>query len=270
VHGVAIVSKLGRGFTSNGGDSTVTVFDLKTLKEVGHIGVGKRPDGILYDSQSARLFTFNSGTSDATAIDPALEKVVGTIPLGGKPEAAVADGKGHVFVCIEDKGEVLDLDARKLSVAHHWSVAPGQTPVGLSMDLLRRRLFCTCRNGKMVVLNANGGAVVASLPIGQHTDGCAFDPATGLAFSSNGDGTLTVVRTDPRDLDSVAETVTTQTGARTMALDPTTHNLFLVTAVAQPGKPREYEPNTFVIIVVAKPEKPLNRPGLPSPLPRLK
>lgn len=264
VHGVAIAPKLGRGFTSNGSDSTVTVFDLKTLKEQMRINVGKRPDAILYDQESSQLFTFNALSADATVVDPAAGKVNGTIPLGGKPESAVADGRGHVYVNIEDKNEVLELDTHKLSVLHRWPVTPGEQPAGLAMDLLRRRLFCTCRNEKMVVLNADNGKVLETLPIGKHTDACVFDPATRLAFSSNGDGTLTVVRTDAGDHYDVAETVTTQTGARTMALDPTTHNLFLVTAVARPGEKHSFEPDTFVIIVVARPTKPV-RPVKPQP-----
>lgn len=265
VHGVAIASKLGRGFTSNGGDSTVTVFDTKTLKERTRIKVGKRPDGILYDAESGHLFTFNAQSADATAIDPALETVVGTIPLGGKPESAVADGRGHVYVNIEDKNELLELDSRKLTVLHRWPLAPGEEPAGLAMDLLRRRLFCTCHNEKMIVLNADNGKVLETLPIGQRTDACAFDPATELAFSSNGDGTLTVVRTDARDHYEVAEIVQTQMGARTMALDPTTHNLFLVTAVAKPGEKHSFVPGSFVIIVVTKPTKPMRSlPGTPA------
>jgi YVTN family beta-propeller protein len=269
VHGIALARKLGRGYTSNGGDSTVSVFDLKTLKQRTRIKVGTRPDGILHDPDSAQLFTFNAASADATVIDPALETVTGTMPLGGKPESAVADGKGHIFVNIEDKNEVLEFDSRKLAVLHHWPLAPGVEPAGLAMDLVRRRLFCTCRNQKMVVLDADNGRVLATLPIGKRTDACAFDPSTGLVFSSNGDGTLTVVRTDARDHYSVAETVTTQMGARTMALDPTTHNLFLVTAVSRPGEKHGYEPGTFVVIVVAKPTKPAQPPAHAAPtLPR--
>lgn len=265
VHGVAIAAKLGQGFTSNGGDSTVTVFNLKTLQPIKRISVDRRPDGILYDPESAHLFTFNALGRDATVIDPSMENVIDTIPLGGKPESSVADGKGHVFVNIEDKDELLDLDARKRTIVHRWRVAPGATPVGLAIDPVRRRLFCTCRNGKMVVLNADDGKLLASVPIGQHTDACAFDPATQLAFSSNGDGTLTVVRGDARDHYSVVQTVTTQTGARTMALDPTTHDLFLVTAVARKAEKSGYEPGTFVIIVVAMPENSIKHPILAPP-----
>lgn len=255
VHGVAIIPKLGHGFSSDGGDNTVTVFDLKTLKTVDKIKVGTRPDNILYDPQSARLFTFNSGSADATAVDPAKQIVVGTIPLGGKPEAAVADGKGHVFVNIENKDEIVELDARKLEIVRRLPIAPGKEPSGLAIDLMHRRLFCTCRNKQMIVLGADDGQVLATLPIGDHTDACVFDPLTRLAFSSNGDGTVTVVRAGEHDDFDVVQTIITQNGARTMALDPMTHNLFLVTAIPKPGEKRVYEPGTFVIIVVAMPEK---------------
>jgi YVTN family beta-propeller protein len=264
VHGVAIDAKLGRGFTSNGRDSSVTVFDLKTVKPIGRIAVGQGPDSILYDPGSARVFTFNAKSQDATAIDPATQKVVGTVPLGGKPESAVADGKGHVFVNLEDKDELLDVDARKLTVVHRWPVAPGKQPVGLAIDTMRRRLFCTCRNGKMVVVNANDGLVLAAMPIGQHTDACAYDLMTRLVFSSNGDGTLTIVRANPHDDYQVVQTVITQMGARTMALDPMTHNVFLVTAVPKAGERRSYEPGTFVVIVVAMPVKKTKVLGLPA------
>jgi len=252
VHGVALVPKRDRGFASNGGDATVTVFDLKTLQEVARIKVGNRPDAILYDSASGRVFTFNAGSRDATAIDAETEKVVGTVPLGGKPEFAVADAKGHVYVNLEDKSEVLALDAHKLTVTHRWPLTPGKEPAGLAMDRARRRLFATCHNEKMVVLDADSGRVLATPAIGKGTDACVFDPDTRLAFSSNGDGTLTVVREEGTDQFAVAETVTTQAGARTMALDPKTHNLFLATARAKPGQRRSYEPGSFVILVVGK------------------
>jgi YVTN family beta-propeller protein len=252
VHGVALVPALDRGFSSNGGDSTVTVFELKTLREVTRIPVGKRPDAILYDPASGRVFTFNAGSSDATAIDVKTEKVVGTIKLGGRPEFAVADEKGHVYVNLEDKSEVLALDARELTVKHRWPLAPGKEPTGLSMDRAKRRLFATCHNEMMVVLDADSGRVLATPPIGKGTDASVFDPDAGLAFSSNGDGTLTVVREDGKGKFEVAETVTTEAGARTMALDPKTHNLFLATAKAKPGQRRSYEPGSFVILVVGK------------------
>jgi DNA-binding beta-propeller fold protein YncE len=252
VHGVALVPPRERGFISNGGDSTVTVFDLKTLREVDRIKVGRRPDAIVYDPASDRVFTFNAGSRDATAIDAEGGKVVGTVALGGKPEFAVADGQGNVYVNLEDKSELLALDAHKLTVTHRWPLAPGKDPAGLAMDRSRRRLFSSCHNGKMVVLDADSGRVLATPPIGKGTDACVFDPDTGLAFSSNGDGTLTVVRDDGKGGYEVAETVMTQAGARTMALDPKTHNLYLVTAKPKPGQRWSYEPGSFVLLVVGR------------------
>jgi YVTN family beta-propeller protein len=252
VHGVALVPELDHGYVSNGGDATVTVFDLKTLREITRIPVGKRPDAIIYDPASGRVFTFNAGSQDATAIDVKTDKVAGTIKLGGKPEFAVADGKGHVFVNIEDKSEVLDLDARELTVKHRWPLAPGKEPTGLAMDRAKRRLFASCHNEKMVVMDAETGIVLATPPIGKGTDAAVFDADAGLAFSSNGDGTLTVVRESEPGKFTVVETVTTEAGARTMALDPKTHHLFLATAKAKPGQRRSFEPGSFVILEVGK------------------
>jgi len=252
VHGVALVPKLGRGFVSNGGDSTVTVFDLKSLKELARIKVGKRPDAILYDRASERVFTFNAGSSDATAIDVEKQAVAGTIALGGKPEFAATDELGQIYVNLEDKSEVLAIDAVKLTVVQRWPLAPGEEPAGLAIDRAHRRLFATCHNQKMIVLDADKGNVVATLPIGKGTDACVFDYSAMLAFSSNGDGTLTVVREVFPSQFEVAENVPTEAGARTMALDAKTHNLFLVTAKAKPGQRRSYEPGSFVILVVGK------------------
>jgi YVTN family beta-propeller protein len=252
VHGVALVPKRGRGFASNGGDSTVTVFDLKTLREVARVNVGQKPDAILYDPTSGRVFTFNVDGHDATAIDAETDTVIGTIPLGGRPESAVADEQGRVYVNLEDKNEVLALDARALRVVQRWPLAPGREPTGLAMDRARRRLFATCHNEMMVILDADSGRVVATLPLGKGTDAAIFDPDTRFAFSSNADGTLTVVREDATDQFAVAETVATQAGARTVALDPKMHNLFLVTARATAGQRRSYEPGSFVVLVVGK------------------
>jgi DNA-binding beta-propeller fold protein YncE len=252
VHGVALVPHLGRGFISNGGNASVTVFDLKSLREVARVPVGKRPDAILYDPVSGRVFTFNAGSQDATAIDAKTEKVAGTIKLDGKPEFAVADDKGHVYVNIEDKGEVLALDARELTVKHRWPLAPAKEPTGLSMDRAKRRLFATCHSGQMVILDADSGRVLGTAPIGKGTDASVFDPEAGLAFSSNGDGTLTVVREESPGKFAVAETLKTQEGARTMALDAKTHHLFLATAKARPGQRRSFEPGSFVILEVGK------------------
>jgi YVTN family beta-propeller protein len=230
VHGIAIASDMDRGFISCGRDNSVTIFDLKTLKVMGTAATGKNPDAIIYDPASKRVFTFNGGSNDATAIDAKTGTVAGTIALGGKPEFAVADEKGHVFVNIEDKSEIIQFDANKLSVGNHWPIAPGQEPSGLAMDRKHRRLFSVCSNKLMVVVNADDGKVITTLPIGSGTDAAGFDPETGFAFSSNGDGTLTVVHEDSPDKFAVVDNVPTLRRARTMALDTKTHQVYTVTA----------------------------------------
>ena len=257
VHGIAFAPKLGRGFTSNGQANTVTIFDLKTLKPLGTAPTGDRPDAILYDPATQRVFTFNGGGNSATAIDAATGKVVGTIPLGGRPEFAAADGKGMVYDNIEDKSEVVAIDARTLAVTGRWPIAPLESPSGLAIDARSRRLFAVCDGQKMAVVNADTGKVVATPAIGNGPDAAAFDPGTGLAFSSNGqDGTLTVVREDAPNSYRVVQTVPTQAGARTMAVDTKTHRVFLVTAMPGPQTPgappwrRAYVPGTFTLLVV--------------------
>ena len=262
VHGVAVVAELGKGFTSNGGDDTVTAFDLKDLKTLGKIKVGGRPDAIHYDPESKRVFTFNHGTNDATAVDPAAMKVVGSVKLQGVPEAAASDGKGHVFVNLEDTNEIAEFDATTLAVLHRWSIAPGVRPTGLALDRAHRRLFSACGNKKMIVVDADKGAIVATLDIGAGCDGAGFDPVKGFAYASNGgDGTLTVVKGESPDKFVVAATIPTQRGARTMALDPKTHRVYLSTAEFAPppagqapqkkGR-RNIVPGSFSIVVVGE------------------
>ena len=263
VHGVALVKRLRRGFTSNGADGSVSIFDLDSFSVLGKVPAGKNPDAIIYDSVSKRVFAFNGKSQDATviesAVDPANPVAVGTIPLGGKPEFAVADGAGHVFVNIQDMGEIVQIDAGTLAVTARWSIAPGQEPIGLAMDQKNRRLFAVCRNKLMVVVNADTGKVVTTLPIGSGADAAAFDPELSLVFASGGDGTLTVVHEDAPDQFSVVQTVATRKGARTMALDTKSHRIYLPTAEFGPapaptgGDPRprpQMLPGTFTILVV--------------------
>jgi DNA-binding beta-propeller fold protein YncE len=256
IHGVAIDPKRKKGFTSNGGDSTVTIFDLETLKEISRVEVGKKPDAIIYDPASDRIFTFNAGSSDATALAAEDGKVAGTVKLGGKPEFAVADEKGMVYVNIEDKDEVVAIDSKKLEVKNRWKLAPGKEPTGLSMDRKKRRLFVSCHNEKMVVLNADNGKVLDTAPIGKGTDASIFDQSAGLAFSSNGDGTLTVIEEKPADKYHVVTNVATQAGAKTMALDTKTHLIYLGAArykAPEAGQRRgKMEPDSFVVLVVGK------------------
>jgi DNA-binding beta-propeller fold protein YncE len=261
VHGVALVPELGKGFTSNGREDTVSVFDLQTLKTLNKIRVGNRPDAIWYDAATKRVFTFNAGSQDATAIDTAKGEVVGTIPLGGKPEFAASDGRGTVFVNLEDKNQVFALDANKLTVKERWPLPGCDEPSGLAMDQKNRRLFVGCGNKVMPIVNADNGKVLATLPIGDGVDATAFDDQAGLAFASCGEGVLTVVREDSPDKFSVAENVPTQKGARTMALDSKTHRVYTVTAkfgpppaptAAQPHPRPTILPDSFVVLVVGK------------------
>jgi DNA-binding beta-propeller fold protein YncE len=262
VHGIALAPEFGRGFTSNGRAGTVTIFDLKTLATIGTAQAGTNPDAIVYDPASRRVFAMNGRSSDSTAIDAATGKVAGTVALAGKPEFAAADGAGHVYVNIEDKSELWEIDSQKLTVTAKWPLAPCQEPSGLAMDIARRRLFAGCDNKMMAVVNADTGKVVATPPIGEGVDANAFDPGLSFAFSSNGgSGTLTVVHEDSPDKYSVLEDVVTQRGARTMALDPKTHEVYLATAEFGPRPaatqdnphPRpQIVPNSFVILVFGR------------------
>jgi YVTN family beta-propeller protein len=231
IHGIAIANELNKGFTSNGRDSSVTVFNLKTLDVITKIKVtGQNPDAILYDPFSQKVFTFNGGSSNSTVIDAKGNKVIATILLDGKPEFSVTDGKGKVFVNIEDKSVINVINTTTLKVEQHWSIAPGEEPSGLALDNQNHRLFSVCGNKLMVVTDAETGKVITTLPIGDRCDGVAFDPEKKRAYSSNGEGTITVVQEKNSNSFKVLETVTTQPGARTIAIDKTTHHLYLTTA----------------------------------------
>ncbi len=235
VHGVALAPELDRGWASDGQDNTVTLFDLQTLTPLGTIAVGTRPDCIVYDSASKRVFTFNGGSDDATAIDAVTGQVLGTIPLGGRPEFAVADGRGMLYDNLEDKAQVVAVDARALAIKSRWPLAPVTGPSGLAMDTAGRRLFSVGDNGQMAVLNADTGQVLATPAIGHGPDAAAFDPVYRSALSSNGrDGTLTVVQEQTPQTFTVTNTVQTQVGARTMVIDAKTHHVWLIAAQYAP------------------------------------
>ncbi|MGB6060992.1 MAG: hypothetical protein WBG27_04770 [Candidatus Aquilonibacter sp.] len=231
VHGIAIAADLGRGFTSNGSDGTVTVFDLASLKVLTTIHTdAKNPDGIAYDPATKRVFTFNGGSKEATAIDAQTNAVIATIPLGGRPEFPTVDGRGMVYDNIESTSEIVAIDARSATIVKRFALGTCQHPSGLSMDRQHRRLFPACQ-GQMGVVDADNGNVIATLPTGAGTDATRFDANTGLAFASNGrDATLTVVHEDDPNHFTVVQNAATVTGARTMELDPTTGNVYLVTA----------------------------------------
>jgi DNA-binding beta-propeller fold protein YncE len=230
VHGIAIAPELGRGFVSNGQASTVTIFDLKTLKKISDVPTGQKPDAIIYDPATARVFAFNGGGNSATAIQAADGSVAGTVDLGGGPEYAVSDAAGYVYDNLEDESLVLKINAKSLKVEERWPTAPCSSPSSMAMDRPNRRLFLGCRSKVMAVMNADTGKVITTLPIGDHVDATAFDPSSRLIFNSNGEGTITVIRQESPDKYSIAETVKTLPRAKTMALDPKTHQLFLSTA----------------------------------------
>ena len=237
VHGIALATDLGRGFTSNGQSNSVTIIDLKTLKPISEIQIaGGNPDSIIYDPMTKRVFTFNGKTSDSTAIDATSGKVVGTVALGGKPEEAALDGKGNVFVNIEDKNSLVEFDAKSLAVKGTWPLAPCEGPSALSIDTVHRRLFAAC-DKLMVVVNADTGKVVATPPIGGDPDGNGFDPEKGLLFASCREGLVSIIHQDSPDKYSVVGNITTQFGTRTMTLDPKTHHVFTVTADFKPAPP---------------------------------
>jgi DNA-binding beta-propeller fold protein YncE len=261
VHGIAIAPELGRGFISNGREGTVSIFDLKTLATTSKVKVGDNPDAILYDPATKRVFTFNGRSQDSTAIDATNGKVLGTIKLDGKPEFAASDGKGGVFVNIEDKSELTAIDPGKLAVKSTWPLAPCKEPSGLSMDKTNRRLFVGCDNKMMAVVDADSGKVLATPAIGDGVDATAFDDETGLAFASCGEGVLNVIHEDSPDKFIVAENVPTQQGARTLAVDSKTHNIYLVTAkfgpppaatADNPHPRRSILPDSFVVLVLGK------------------
>jgi DNA-binding beta-propeller fold protein YncE len=260
VHGIAIAPDLGRGFVSAGASSTVVVFDLKSLARLAEVKTtGENPDAILYEPHTHRVFTFNGRGRNVTAIDAANNTVLGTIKLDAKPEFAVYDDSGNLFVNLEDKNSIAELDPAKLSVKAVWRLAECDEPSGLAIDRAHHRLFAVCSNKLMEVVDSTNGHSVARLPIGDNVDGAAFDPGAQLAFASGGDGTLTVVKEEGPDTFSVLETVATKPGARTLTLDEKSHRVYLSTAQRVPapaaiaGQPRSRSaivPDTFEVLVV--------------------
>jgi DNA-binding beta-propeller fold protein YncE len=262
VHGIALAPEFNRGFTSNGRANTVTIFELNSLKTIREIDVkGQNPDAILYDPASRRVFTFNGRSHDATAIDAKTGEIAGNIPLDGKPEFAQTDGAGHVFVNIEDKSEISEIDPHGLKVVNTWPLAPCQEPSGLAFDVAHKRLFAGCNNRMMAVVDSGSGKVVTTIPIGDGVDANAYDPGTGFVFASCGEGTLTVAHQDSPDKYTVVENAPTQKGARTMTLDPKTHTVYLVTAgfgpppAATPDDPNPRPailPDSFTLLILTR------------------
>ena len=228
VHGIAIASEFGRGFITAGKSDSVIIFDLKTLKTLGEVKVGKKPDAVMYDPATKHVFAMNGDSDSATVINAADGNVVGTIDLGGGPEFAVADGKGNVYINLEEKAETVHIDSNTLKVLHRWPLAPGKTATALAFDPQTRRLFAGCRGGQlMVVLDADTGKVITTAPIGERVDAAAFDPATKLVFQSTGGGTIAVFLQDSADRYTLLENIVTNPGSKTMGLDLKTHRLFV-------------------------------------------
>jgi len=260
VHGVALAPDLGRGFISNGRSDKVTVFELQSLKVLSELAsTGQNPDAILYDPASHRVFAFNGRSGSATVFDAASGKVAATIPLGGKPEFAASDRRGSVFVNIEDKNELVAIDAAKLAVARRWPLPGCEEPSGLAIDAAHQRLIVGCGNETALIVDSASGRAVAKLPIGKGVDATGFDPGEGLGYASCGDGTLTVMREETPDRWTVAAKAATRQGARTMTVDEKTHEVYLATAefgprpaptAAEPHPRPPIVPGSFVILVV--------------------
>ncbi|MDQ2752766.1 MAG: YncE family protein [Bacteroidota bacterium] len=254
VHGIAVVHSVNKGFTSNGRSNNVTVFDLKTLQVVDSIATGENPDAIFWDDYSNTIITCNGRSKNLSVIDPSTDKVVATIDVKGKPETAVSDGKGKVFINNEDKSEIEVVDITKHELIASWPIAPGTSPSGLAIDRSTKRLFAGCDNKLMMVIDATNGKVVAQVPIGDGCDGTAFNRNTKMAYSSNGEGTLTMVKETSKDKFDVVANVPTKRGARTCTVDTKTATVYLPTAdfgTAAAGERRApMIPGTFQILVV--------------------
>ncbi len=259
VHGFAIAHQLGRGFASNGSENKVSIVELATLKTLSKVETGENPDAILYEPGQDEVYAFNGRGRSATVIGAKEGKAVATIPLSGKPEFAAADSEaGRVYCNIENKNEVAVLDTKTHQVINRWPIAPGEEASGMAFDVAHHRLFLGCRNRLMVVMDSTSGKVVATVSIGLGVDANAFDPGTQLAFSSNGEGTVTIAHEETPDKFTVVQTLTAERGARTMALDPKTHRIYLSSAKFEPmptpaaGAPRQRPrivPGSFKVLV---------------------
>ena len=258
VHGIAIAGDLNKAFISEGRSNAVKIINLKTLALIADVNItGENPDAIMYDQFSKKVFVFNGRSSNATVLDATTNKVISTIQLEGKPEFPVSDGKGKIYVNIEDKSMISKINASTLMVEESWPIAPGEEPSGLALDKATSRLFSVCSNKMMVVVDATDGSIVTTLPIGGGCDGVKFDPGLKRIYSSNGEGTMTVVQEDNKDSYRVIENVTTVPGARTMAVDTQTHHLYLSSAEYNaapeptsdnPRPRRSVKPGSFAVL----------------------
>jgi YVTN family beta-propeller protein len=235
VHGFVAIPELARGFSTNGKEAKASVVDLKTLQTISKVDTGENPDALVYEPQHHEVYVFNHTGNSATVIDAKTAKVVATIPLGGSPEfAAVDSAAGRVYCNIEDKSEVVAIDTARHEVVAHWPVAPGEEPSGIALDAAHHRLLSGCHNKMMTMLDTESGKVLTTVPIGSGVDGCAFDDATQLAFASCGDGTTTIAKEETPQRLTVVQTLKTERSARTIALDPATHRIYLPSAQFRP------------------------------------
>jgi len=259
VHGIAFAPEFKKGFTSNGKLNTVTVFDINTNEVLAQITTGENPDAIMYDPFSKKVYTCNGRSKDLSVIDPATNQVIKTVALGGKPETPVSDEAGNLYINIEDKNEIAVVNTKTYTVDANWKTGNGTSPAGLAIDVATKRLFAGCENKLLIVMNAENGKIVKELPIGDGSDGVVFDPELKNVFSSNGEGTLTVIHESSPKKFEVVENAPTKRGARTSAVDVKTHKVYLPTAdfmpATQPEKPHQRPgmvPGTFQVLVVGK------------------
>jgi DNA-binding beta-propeller fold protein YncE len=255
-HGTAVAEDTGHGFATSGNDQSVVMFDLKTFKALGRIPAAEDADAVIYDPASQRVFTMNGDAHSSTVIDPKAGKLITNVPLGGKPEYGASAGDGKVYANLTDIGEVVEIDAASAKVTRRWPTAPCKQPVAMAIDTAHHRLFSGCRSGVMAVSDYSAGKIVATVPIGAGVDGAGFDPASGNAFASNADGTLSVIHQDSPDQYRVAETVQTPKGSRNMGLDPSNHRLFVASGKFGPppaaGKRGPVLPGSFTLLVIER------------------
>jgi DNA-binding beta-propeller fold protein YncE len=253
-HGTAVATKTGHGFATSGNDQSVVMFDLKTFSALGRIPAAEDADGILFDGASNRIFTLNGDANSSTVIDPRPGTLITNIPLGGKPEYGASADDGKLYANLTDKSEVVEIDTKSLAVGRRWSTAPCKQPVPMAIDTTHHRLFSGCRSGVMAVSDYQNGKVVATIPIGNGVDGAGFDAASGDAFASNANGTLTVIHQDDPDRYHVTQNLQTPQGSRNMGLDPSTHRIFVVSAKFGPvpagGRRGAVLPGTFSLLVI--------------------
>lgn len=255
VHGIAFITSANKGYTSNGRLNNVTVFELSTGKVLSQIATGQNPDAIMYDAFTKKIITCNGRSNDLSIIDPLTEKVIATIPVGGKPETAVSDGAGKLFVNIEDKNEIVAVDIQTNKVEKRWSLSPAEGPTGLAYDAQTKRLFAGCEK-QLIVLDATSGKIIDKIMIGDGCDGVAFDKETKTIFTSNGEGTMTVIKEKSADSYETVDNVVTKKGARTIAIDESSHTVYLPTAEFEVSKTQgerpAMKPGTFQVLVIKK------------------